>query len=55
MKNITSSIGVALSEFNSEWSSDRLAVLFAENKEMNTECKVRHALQFKFGTIIPKP
>ena len=55
MGNITSSVAVALSEFNSNWDSDRLAALFAENKELNTECKVRHALQFKFGTIIPKP
>lgn len=54
MENITSSVAVALSEFNSNWGSDRLATLFAENKELNTECKVRHALQFKFGTIIPK-
>ena len=55
MENITSSVAVALSEFNPNWDSDRLATLFAENKELNTECKVRHALQFKFGTIIPKP
>lgn len=55
MENTTSSVAVALSKFNSSWNSDRLAALFAENKELNTECKVRHALQFKFGTIIPKP
>jgi len=55
MENITSSVAVALSEFNSNWDSDRLAALFAENKELNTDCKVRYALQFKFGTIIPKP
>lgn len=55
MGKILQGVAVALSEFNSNWDSDRLAALFAENKELNTDCKVRHALRFKFGTIIPKP
>lgn len=55
MENNTSSVAVALSNFNQRWNSDRLATLFAENKEQNFGCEVQHALQFKFGSIIPKP
>lgn len=55
MENNTSSVAVALSNFNQRWNSDRLATLFAENKEQNSGCEVQHALQFKFGSIIPKP
>lgn len=55
MENNASSVAVALSNFTTRWHSDRLAALFAENKEQNSNCEVRHALQFKFGNIIPKP
>jgi type I restriction enzyme S subunit len=55
MDNNNSSVAVALSKFTSRWDSDRLATLFSENKEQNSDCRVRHALQFKFGNIIPKP
>jgi type I restriction enzyme S subunit len=55
MENNISGVAVTLSKFNPRWRSDRLATLFAENKALNYDCVVRHALQFKYGDIISKP
>lgn len=38
-----------------EWETDRLAMLFSENKTLNADRGETNALQFKFGTIIRKP
>lgn len=38
-----------------EWETDRLAMLFSENKTLNADREETNALQFKFGTIIRKP
>ena len=55
MGNTNSSTSVALSNFSSRWDSNRLVMLFSENKELNADCEGHNALQFKFGKIIPKP
>lgn len=36
------------------WKRQRFSSLFTENKSKNQNCTVTHALQFFFGTIIPK-
>lgn len=36
------------------WKRQRFSSLFTENKNKNQNCTVTHALQFFFGTIIPK-
>ena len=36
------------------WKKTKLFTLFNENKQKNTDFTVDHALQFYFGTIIPK-
>ncbi len=40
--------------WTSKWESERLAVLFAENKSKNAELSSVNALQFRFGSIVPK-
>lgn len=41
-------------EHTNRWKSSRFRSLFTENKRKNDEFAVNHALQFYFGTIIPK-
>lgn len=50
-----STVAVSLLNFSDRWKSNRLVALFAENKEINSNGEICHALQFKFGSIVPKP
>lgn len=40
--------------FSDRWHSTRLASLFDENTQLNEEFSESHALQFKYGSIVPK-
>lgn len=40
--------------FSDRWHSTRLASLFDENTQLNEKFSESHALQFKYGSIVPK-
>lgn len=55
MQEITADVYSVHETLPAQWETDRLAMLFAENKELNSNNVFQNALQFKFGTIIQKP
>ena len=55
MAEITADMHTVHETLPAEWETDRLAMLFAENKQQNSDVQLTNALQFKFGTIIQKP
>ena len=54
-EEIFADLRVIQSTTPTQWETDRLAMLFSENKTLNSNREQTNALQFKFGTIIRKP
>lgn len=52
MNEITADVYSINDTLPAQWKTDRLAMLFSENKESNSDNSSTNALQFKFGRLI---